>query len=103
MGISQQILKASTVEVDGCWLWTRGKNGFGYGYVRIGYRTVGAHRASYEAFIGPIPAGLRVCHKCDIPACINPDHLFLGTSSDNLNDWRSKFYDRTQYSSIRRR
>jgi HNH endonuclease len=102
MPIDRDKLKESTTEIDGCWVWIRGRSQFGYGYLRIGNRIVGAHRASYEAFIEPIPSGLRVCHKCDNPSCINPDHLFLGTSGDNLNDWMVKYYDPSMRSSMRR-
>lgn len=69
----------------GCWLWLRGKRN-GYGQFDLKGKTVSAHRASYEFYVGKIPDGLRVLHKCDNPPCINPDHLFLGTDRDNVAD-----------------
>lgn len=71
---------------NGCWLWKRDRNGFGYGRTskKAGERL--AHRISYIAFVGPIPQDMRVLHSCDIPACCQPRHLFLGSLSDNVRD-----------------
>ena len=69
-----------------CWLWTRAKNTKGYGIVRTYRRLRRAHRVAYEIRNGPIPDGLQVCHSCDCPSCINPDHLWLGTNQENIAD-----------------
>jgi hypothetical protein len=70
----------------GCWLWTRGTDKCGYGKTYVNGRHIGAHRASYLAYSGPIPVGQEVRHKCDTPLCVNPDHLLLGTHKDNSLD-----------------
>lgn len=84
---------ARVVKTDTCWLWT-GARGPGYPYGRIARpgekESMGAHRASWELHYGPIPDGLCVCHRCDNPACVRPDHLFLGTLTDNWDDMRAK-------------
>lgn len=73
-----------------CWIWKSMRRLAGYGYMKINDRRVPAHRVSYEIFVGPIPKGMMVCHKCDNPPCVNPDHLFLGTGKDNFEDMRKK-------------
>lgn len=71
---------------SGCWLWSGGIIPDGYGTVYVDKKTKYAHRVAYETAKGPIPTGLYVLHKCDTPACVNPDHLRVGTQSDNMRD-----------------
>lgn len=78
--------KVSPEPNTGCWLWTAATAGKGYGYFRYGDRMVAAHRVSYAHFIGPIPRGAFVTHRCDIPVCVNPAHLELGTNATNMQD-----------------
>jgi hypothetical protein len=74
------------IRQDECWSWRGSRHKFGYGYVRHGDDTMLAHRISYELFVGPIPDGFHVLHKCDTPACTNPGHLYLGLDADNVRD-----------------
>lgn len=92
--LAARLLKGSMPEPNsGCWLWYGASNRTGYGLISIG-GTHGylylASRASYYAFVGDIGDEACVLHKCDNPACMNPDHLFLGTKKDNARDMINK-------------
>lgn len=75
---------------DGCWTWRGCKSSQGYGYVRINGKTNKAHRIAYEIAYGRPPDNLLVCHHCDNPSCVRPDHLWLGTNKDNTLDRHNK-------------
>jgi len=82
------------VEFDlncGCWLWAYGgRTSDGYGTVQHEKKTLLAHRVSWMLHRGEIPHGHSVCHRCDTPACVNPDHLFTASHADNMADMRAK-------------
>lgn len=73
-------------QANGCWLWTGNKNNYGYGFIWINGKDITTHRFAYQHFIGPIPKGLLVRHRCDTPSCVNPEHLQCGTNLDNSAD-----------------
>lgn len=81
-------------KTDTCWLWTASTDKKGYGWIALGGHIsprVYAHRLSWEIHNErPVPDGLFVLHRCDVPLCVNPDHLFIGTKSDNTRDMVSK-------------
>ena len=97
----EQRFWARVQKSGGCWEWT-GPKGNQYGHCRMAVRDgkrsrgVQVHRISYELNVGPIPAGLCVCHHCDNPRCVRPDHLFLGTPLDNARDMIAKGRDTSQ-------
>jgi len=80
---------ANVHKTDGCWLWTASTRN-GYGAICVNRKQKDAHRVSWEMHKGAIPPSMFVCHKCDEPRCVNPDHLFLGTIQDNHADMVSK-------------
>ena len=90
-GVSVESRFWSKVEKsDGCWIWRASKLKDGYGQFRAYYRSWAAHRFAWRLEFGEIPKGLFVCHHCDTPACVRPDHLFLGTARDNNQDASTK-------------
>ena len=92
MKIEDQIrFESKFIKSDGdqCWFWL-GHLTNGYGRFTLNYKSCKAYRLSHELYIGPIPEGMHVLHKCDVRHCVNPSHLFLGTNQDNIADRQAK-------------
>jgi len=86
--IQEKLKYYSKINENGCWEWQRAKihNGYGRVYVKHKNKDELTHRASWEAFVGEIKEGMQINHKCHNRACINPDHLYLGTQKENVRD-----------------
>lgn len=80
-----KILDGISKQENGCWLYKNTSSGI-YSKIRWQMKWYSAHRVSYQEFVGPIPVDKLVCHKCDTPKCVNPEHLFIGTHKDNRKD-----------------
>jgi hypothetical protein len=84
---SDRIFESSMPVTEcGCWIWMRPIHKKGYAYASLKGKMTRVNRLSWEVHNGPITEGLHVLHKCDTPLCVNPDHLFLGTNTDNVRD-----------------
>ncbi len=86
----QERLWSKVDKTESCWLWTGWTAKAGYGFIKDDGRDRPAHVVSFEMAKGTVPRGLKVLHRCDTPSCVNPEHLFLGTSTDNSRDMTSK-------------
>lgn len=73
-----------------CWVWTGSRNEHGYGSLTVRCKRKKAHRQAWEYVVGPIPDGMELCHSCDFPPCVKPEHMFVGTHADNHEDAAAK-------------
>lgn len=100
--IEDRLTNRWVVADNGCWLWTGTMQNAGYGEVIVNGNRRLAHRVIYELHHGPIASGLVVRHRCDTPACVNPDHLLSGTQADNIHDMHARGRARGTFTSLPR-
>jgi len=87
--LAERFMENVRVDAEGCWLWT-GTVAGRYGQFLVFGKKVPANRVAYELFVGRATEKMHVCHRCDVPMCVRPDHLFLGTPSENVQDMVAK-------------
>ena len=90
IGLRERLMTKVVKQPSGCWEFKGAKDINGYGRIWTGEQTHLVHRVSWEINIGPIPVGKLICHRCDNPSCINPEHLFIGDYTDNTQDMMQK-------------
>lgn len=90
-----------SVDENGCHIWNACTDKDGYGLFKMNEKAIRSHRVSYQLHKGAIPKGMKVRHICDNPACVNPDHLILGTQKQNVQDKIERYRDPWQYPAIR--
>lgn len=88
--ISEHLLEIEGPLNTPCWKWQRSTCNYGHGHIWFDGRVHIVHRLVYALCVGDIPDDMNVLHKCDVPGCCNPDHLFLGTQQDNIADMIAK-------------
>lgn len=85
--LKNRILRnVSMIPFSGCWIWMGAAKPSGYGNINVAGKTMQTHRAAWLAFNGSLDARKNICHECDVPSCVNPDHLFVGTQQENVRD-----------------
>ena len=84
--MKDKIQKNISINDSECWIWRGAKHRQGYGNISFNKKNQLLHRVAWQIYKGDIPGNLLVCHKCDVTSCCNPEHLFLGTQQDNVDD-----------------
>ncbi len=97
--LKDRILEKTEIKINGCWIWKGAKSGspsknIRYGYINIDGKARRVHRVFYELYYNADIKGKTLMHSCDNPSCINPEHIFVGTPQDNMDDMINKGRDR---------